>query len=135
MSLLAIRNILTGTLLFSLAAPVIAQSLKSGEQVYKIVCFACHAAGVANAPKFGDRKLWAPLIKEGQATVTAHGWVGTRAMPPRGGKPDLSLEEFARAAAYMGRSGGANWSDPDAKMLAAIRAEEKKRIAELKTKK
>ena len=58
-----------------------AQALRSGEQVYKEVCGACHTAGVANAPKLGDRKVWEPLISEGQAVLTAHAWVGVRGMP------------------------------------------------------
>ena len=108
---------------------------KSGEHVYKEVCFACHATKVEKAPQFGDRKAWAPLIKEGQHVLTAHAWVGVRNMPPRGGKPDLELEEFARAVAYMARAAGGRWQDPDAAMLAKIRAEEKKRIAQTKAKK
>jgi cytochrome c5 len=68
-----------------------------GEKTYEAVCSACHATGVAGAPKVGDRKVWSPLIKEGQATLTAHGYVGVRAMPPKGGKPDLSVEDFAAA--------------------------------------
>lgn len=108
-----------------------AQVIKSGERVYKEVRRACHDAGVANAPKFGDMKAWAPLIAEGQAVLNAHGWVGVRGMPAKGGKPDLPLEEFARATAFMARAAGGDWQDPDAKMMASIREEEKKRIAEL----
>lgn len=106
-------------------------ALRSGEQVYREVCMACHATGVAGAPKFGDRASWGPLIEEGQAKVTAHGWVGMGDMPPRGGRPDLGLEAFARAVAWMARSGGAGWQDPDEDMLHAIREEERQRIAEL----
>lgn len=106
----------------------LAQEIKSGEQVSKEVCFTCHAAGAQNAPKFGDKAAWPSLLKEGQQVVTAHGWVGQGGMPPRGGKPDLSLEEFARAS-------GGNWKNPDAAMLDRIRNEEKKRIEELKAKK
>lgn len=112
-----------------------AQTLKAGEEVYKEVCAVCHAAGVANAPKFADKKMWAPLIAEGQAVLTAHAWVGVRGMPAKGGSPNLSQEEFSRAVAYMARAAGGNWKDPDAKMLAAIKAEEKKRIASLNSKK
>ncbi len=115
---------------FALAAvlPASAQPLKTGEEIYKQVCFACHAEGVANAPRFGDRKKWAPLLKEGQAEPTAHGWVGVRGMPPRGGRDELKLEEFARAAAYMARAGGGTWQDPDAAMMKRIEAAVKKRI-------
>jgi len=107
----------------------------SGQQVYNEVCMACHATGVDKAPKFGDRKAWAPLIKEGQHVLTAHAWVGVRAMPPRGGRPDLVLEAFAAATAYMARAAGAAWKDPDERMLARIRSEEKQRIAQLKAQK
>lgn len=114
------------------AAPAaVAQDLKSGEQVYKETCSACHAAGVAGAPKFGDKVVWKPLIAEGQAVLTAHAWVGVRAMPAKGGRDDLKLEEFARAVAFMARAAGGTWKVPDAKVLASIAAEEKKRRASL----
>ena len=106
-----------------------AQPLKTGEQVYQETCAACHATGLDKAPKFGDKRAWAPLIKEGQPVLTAHAWVGIRGMPPRGGRPDLGLEEFARAAAYMARAAGGKWTDPTPAMLDRIRAEEKKRLA------
>ncbi|MCU0810493.1 MAG: c-type cytochrome [Thiobacillaceae bacterium] len=112
-----------------MAVPV---ALKSGEQVYKEVCQACHGAGIANAPKAGEPGGWAALFAEGQAVVTAHGWVGVRGMPAKGGRPDLSLEEFARATAWMARSAGGDWQDPDEAMLEVIREEEVKRIEELK---
>jgi len=129
------RQLLSLVLFTSAAIPgsALAQTLKSGEQVYKETCFACHSTKVEKAPQFGDKKTWAPLIKEGQHVLTAHAWVGVRNMPPKGGKADLGLEEFARAVAYMARSAGGNWKDPDAAMIKRIQAEEKARIAALKT--
>lgn len=112
-----------------------AQALKSGEQVHKEVCGVCHTAGVAKAPKLGDKKAWEPLISEGQAVLTAHGWVGVRSMPAKGGKADLPLQEFARATAFMARAAGGNWQDPDANMMESVREEEKERIADLPKKK
>ncbi len=112
-----------------------AQSAATGERVYQQVCFACHATGVDKAPKFGDRKMWAPLIREGQSKLTADGWLGVRGMPPRGGKTDLSLEDFSRAATYMARAAGANWKDPDTAMRANIEKRVKSRQESLKTKK
>lgn len=113
-----------------------ASALKSGEQVYRETCMACHGPGVSpglpNVPRVGDRKTWAKLIAEGQHVLTAHAWVGVRAMPPKGGRNDLSLEEFARAAAWMVRESGGKWQDPDARMLERIRSEEAKRIEQLK---
>ena len=101
----------------------------TGEALYQKACAACHGVGPVEAPKLGDRAAWAELIAEGQAVVTAHGWVGVREMPPRGGVPDLSLEAFGRAVAYMARAAGADWQDPElsASLLQAIRAEEKAR--------
>lgn len=55
-------------------------------------------------------------------------------MPPKGGRADLSLEEFARATAWMARSAGVDWTDPDAAMLEAIRKEEALRREALKAK-
>ena len=107
---------------------------KSGEVVYQQACRDCHAAGEANAPKFGDREGWKGLIEEGQDVLTAHAWVGVRAMPPRGGHPDLSLAEFARATAFMARAAGGDWKDPDLAMLERIRHEEKKRVEEMAAK-
>lgn len=134
---------IVASLLFCWAVPaaVLAQTapaLKSGEQVYRETCMACHGPGVSpglpNVPRVGDRKTWAKLIAEGQHVLTAHAWVGVRAMPPKGGRNDLSLEEFARAAAWMARESGGNWQDPDAHMLQRIRAEERKRIDDLQKK-
>jgi cytochrome c5 len=40
--------------------------LKTGEEVYRSVCMACHATGISKAPKFGDRRDWARYLREGQ---------------------------------------------------------------------
>lgn len=111
------------------AQPSILQGRASGEQVYRTVCLACHETGVANAPKFGDRTAWAPLIAEGQHILTGHAWVGVRAMPARGGSAELTLADFARAVAYMARSSGASWKDPDSRLLREIAGEADKRLA------
>jgi cytochrome c5 len=101
---------------------------KTGEQVYNEACMACHATGVASAPKFRDRQAWAPLIAEGQHVLTGHAWVGVRAMPAKGGKPDLKLAEFARAVVYMAGNAGANWTEPDAAMIRKIAKEAEERL-------
>ncbi|KAF0101758.1 MAG: putative cytochrome c5 [bacterium] len=114
------------------AAPKVAND-DDGGRTYQQVCKACHETGVINAPKVGDAAAWAKLLAEGQAIVTAHGWVGVRGMPPRGGRADLSLGDFARATAWMARSAGVDWPNPDEAMLATIRAEEVKRVEALRT--
>ena len=105
-------------IMFSTLLPNIVMA--NGETTYKQVCMACHTSGVAGAPKLGDKAKWAPLIKEGQAILTAHGYVGIRGMPAKGGKSDLSVENFAKALVYMVNQSGGAWKDPDAKTLPAI---------------
>ena len=106
-----------------------------GEHTYKQVCASCHASGVLNAPKFGDKAKWAPLIAEGQVVLTAHGYVGVRGMPAKGGNPNLSIEGFSDAVAYMVNKAGGNWKSPDTKTLAAINKEIEARKAGLNQKK
>ena len=101
-----------------------------GVQTYKAVCAVCHASGVANAPKVGDKNVWKTLIDEGQVILTAHGYVGVRAMPPKGGKPDLSIEQFAEAVNYIVNNSGGQWSSPDKAMLEKINQEIAKRKQE-----
>ncbi|MBC7203694.1 MAG: cytochrome c5 family protein [Pusillimonas sp.] len=108
----------------------------TGEQVYKQVCIACHSTGVASAPKLGDENAWAPLIEEGQHILTAHAWVGVRAMPAQGGAPDLTLSDFADAVAWMASASGGDWKTPDAEMMERIRHEAAERLEkEIKEKK
>ena len=94
-----------------------------GESTYNQVCAACHGAGVVKAPKLGDKKAWKSLIAEGQVILTAHGYVGVRAMPPKGGKDDLPVEQFAEAVNYMVNQSGGNWSSPNKSMLEKINKE------------
>jgi cytochrome c5 len=112
-SLAAIAIFSTNTIAFA----------EPGADTYKQACAACHNSGVLKAPKLGDQKQWAPLIAEGQVILTAHGYVGVRGMPAKGGKPDLSIEGFSDAVAYMANKAGGNWKSPDTKMLAAINQE------------
>ena len=104
----------------------------SGESTYKQVCASCHTPGVAGAPKLGDKVKWAALIKEGQVQITAHGYVGIRGMPAKGGKPDLSVSDFAASVAYMANQSGAGWKNPDDAMLKKIETEIQRRQAQLR---
>jgi len=105
-----------------------------GERTYKQVCVSCHGMGVLNAPKFGDAAKWAPLIAEGQITLTAHGYVGIRGMPPKAGVPTLGIEGFADALVYMVNQSGGKWKSPDVATLAAINKEIVARKLELSKK-
>ena len=95
----------------------------TGENTYKQVCAVCHQMGVAGAPKVGDKAKWGPLIKEGQVQLTAHGYVGVRGMPAKGGKADLSVADFAASLVFMVTQSGGSWQNPDVKILERINAE------------
>jgi len=66
----------------------------NGEGTYKQVCVACHAAGVAGAPKFGDKGAWAPRIAQGVPALYNSALKGKGAMPPKGGSsaPDADIK-------------------------------------------
>lgn len=87
---------------------------KTGEQVYQAVCSACHAAGAAGAPKFGNAGDWGPRNSQGFDTLWHNALNGKNAMPPRGGTSpdDYSDYEIGLAVAYMANHGGAQFQDP-----------------------
>lgn len=85
---------------------------QSGEQVVKTVCAACHQAGVAGAPKIGDKTAWGPRIKQGQAALLQSALKGKGAMPPKGGNASLSDDDVARAVAFMANQAGAKFKEP-----------------------
>ncbi|MGN5476036.1 c-type cytochrome [Cupriavidus basilensis] len=81
------------------AAPA-AGAADTGKKVYDQVCAACHAAGVAGAPKFGDKAAWAPRLKEGMDAVHNFALKGKGVMPPKGGYAGPDADVLA-AADYM----------------------------------
>ncbi len=83
------------------ALPVAAHADMTGEQVFKSVCTNCHTAGVMGAPKFGDKKAWAPRIAQGEDVLVQHALKGIRMMPARGGKSSLTDGEVKAAVHYM----------------------------------
>ena len=74
---------------------------RDGATVYGAVCMACHASGVANAPKAGDKAAWSPRIAQGAATLLKNATNGKGAMPPRGGAADLSDAELKAAVEHL----------------------------------
>jgi cytochrome c5 len=90
------------------------RTYKTGEEVYKAVCSACHASGAAGAPKFTNTADWAPRIAQGFDTLWHTALTGKGAMPPRGGTSpdDYSDYEIGRAVAYMANNAGAHFEDP-----------------------
>jgi cytochrome c5 len=77
----------------------------AGEQVFNMACVACHGAGVAGAPKFGDKDAWGPRIAQGADTLHQHAIQGYQGkagyMPPKGGRVDLSDQSIINAVDYM----------------------------------
>lgn len=84
---------------------------RSGEEVVKAVCSACHATGVLNAPKIGDKKAWAERFKIGEAALIKNAINGIRQMPPRGGNPGLSDHEVTGAVEYMAKQSGVKFKE------------------------
>ncbi len=88
------------------AAPAAGGSvdLAAGEKLYKSACFVCHDAGIAGAPKLGNKEEWAPRLAQGNDTLIKHsidGYTGlTGVMPPRGAST-ASDEELANAVHFM----------------------------------
>lgn len=82
------------------AAPATAAKAGAGEALYKQACVACHVAGVAGAPKFGDKAAWAPRIQTGLDMLTTSVIKGKNAMPPKGGS-SASDADIRAAVEYM----------------------------------
>ena len=86
-----------------------AQADLSGEQVFNMACVACHGAGVAGAPKYGDKAAWGPRIAKGIDTLHKHALEGFQGssgfMPPKGGRVDLSDKTIMNGVDYMVAAG------------------------------
>ena len=74
---------------------------RDGATVYKTVCSACHATGLAGAPKTGDKAAWAPRLATGAAALLKSATNGKNAMPARGGAADLTDDELKAAVEYL----------------------------------
>ncbi len=98
------------------------KQLQAGDAVYKAVCSACHDTGAAGAPKTGDSGAWSARIAQGQSTLVGNAIKGIRAMPPKGGNPDLDDLEVERAVVYMANKSGGKLKEPAAKAAAKTAA-------------
>ena len=84
------------------AAPTTAAGgSKKGKETYTQTCSVCHAAGIAGAPKFGDKVAWQPRIATGMAAMYKAALEGLNAMPPKGGRTDLPDADVKAAVDYM----------------------------------
>lgn len=76
-----------------------------GKATYDSACMACHAAGVAGAPKVGDKANWGPRVAQGKDTLYTHAIKGFQGkagfMPAKGGNASLSDDAVKAAVDYM----------------------------------
>jgi len=83
------------------ASPAPGSATGSGKSTFDGVCTACHATGVAGAPKLGDKAAWAPRLKAGKDALYNTALHGKGTMPPKGGNPALSDADVKAAVDYM----------------------------------
>lgn len=78
---------------------------KSGEDTFQQVCSACHGAGIAGAPKAGDKAAWGPRVSKGKEVLYDHALKGFQGsagvMPAKGGRADLSDDLVKAAVDHM----------------------------------
>jgi cytochrome c5 len=96
--------------------------LRTGEEVYKAQCTACHSAGAAGAPKFGDAAGWSARIKTGYDALWASALKGKGAMSAQAGG-EYSDDEVGRAVVYMANAAGGKFADVAPKAAVAPAAE------------
>ncbi|WKB51367.1 c-type cytochrome [Eleftheria terrae] len=83
------------------AAAADAQAAAAVPALYTQACQVCHAAGVAGAPKVGDKAAWAPRLAQGVDGLTASAIKGKGAMPPKGGAAGASDADIKAVVTYM----------------------------------
>ncbi len=72
-----------------------------GKSIYDASCAACHGAGIAGAPKAGDKAAWAPRLKSGKDAMVTNVIKGKGAMPPKGGNAALADADIKAAVDYL----------------------------------
>jgi cytochrome c5 len=76
-----------------------------GKTIFGNLCQTCHLAGVAGAPKVGDKAAWAPRVAEGVETLIKHateGYTGkSGVMPAKGGNAALNDAQIKATVEWM----------------------------------
>lgn len=90
----------TLALTLPLLAPL-ALHADGGKAVYNGGCHVCHDAAIAGAPKLGERAAWTARLANGRERLDHNAIAGINAMPPKGGRVDLSDEQVRAAVSYM----------------------------------
>ena len=73
----------------------------SAEGVYQSVCHTCHGTGVLESPRIDDTAEWQKRLAEGLDTVYQKSIQGVGNMPAKGGRTDLSDQNFKKIVDYM----------------------------------
>jgi cytochrome c5 len=78
---------------------------QDGTAAYEAACAACHTAGIAGAPKSGDKAAWGPRLAQGKDTLYTHAIQGfngkTGVMPAKGGRTDWPDDLIRQAVDHM----------------------------------
>jgi cytochrome c5 len=83
------------------AAAAPAAGKAEGKKIFETTCVVCHGAGIAGAPKAGDKDAWAPRLKAGMDALYASALKGKGAMPPKGGNSALADADVKAAVDYL----------------------------------
>jgi cytochrome c5 len=100
---------------------------RSGEEVYKASCQACHSTGIANAPKPDDKAAWEPRVATGLDTLIKTAINGKGAMPARGGNPAITDEEIKAVIIYMTSKAGFDLSSAEKPKATTVTTQKTKR--------
>ena len=94
-------RLVSAAALLCAATLAFAQPDRSGEQVVKQQCAACHESGLHGAPRIDDRAAWAPRMRKGLDATVRSAIRGHGKMPARGGLADLTDAELRSAILYL----------------------------------
>jgi cytochrome c5 len=72
-----------------------------GKTTYDAACAVCHTAGIAGAPKTGDKAGWSSRVSQAKETLYLSALKGKGVMPAKGGNPGLADEAVKAAVDYL----------------------------------
>ncbi len=78
-----------------------ASEARSGIQIYDVYCAGCHASGVLQSPKLGDKQDWGEREQQGFEILLTHAIKGYKNMPAKGGNPAIKDKEIENAIKYI----------------------------------